>query len=259
MVGVSIGLTDNQQKTLEGLELKIFNGKPLTDKQQITLGELLAKKNAKPTLSQTTKSYLHQLHKEELFNRRKEISSKYLDKGIQVEEQSITLYSNVSNKFFIKNKKRFSNDFITGEPDNIQGKVRDIKSSWDFSTFPLYETGIPNQDYYWQLQGYMALTLLDKAELIYCLVDTPEMIVDDEKRRTGWKLGFIELPEELEKEIEENMSYADIPNQIKVKVFPVQKDEKGLEALYAQIEICRDYLSGLSVQIIENQFKEALA
>ncbi len=46
------------------------------------------------------------------------------------------------------------------------------------STFPWFETEIPNKDYYFQLQGYLWLTNKTEAVLAYCLIDTPLEIVE---------------------------------------------------------------------------------
>lgn len=249
MTGVRPNLTEKQSELLESLIAKQRGGN-ITDKQLITLGQLIEKRDQLPTLSATTKTYLDQLHKEEVFGKREEIRSKYLDKGIQVEEQSITLYSDVTNQLFIKNKDRRLNGFITGEPDNTQGKIRDIKSSWSLATFPMHENQLTNVDYWWQLQGYMELWDLDNAELIYCLVDTPEELINDEMRRTGWKLGFTaDIPDELEKEIRNNMTFSDIPSELRVKVFPVERDRIAMRQLEEQIIRCRAYLNNLSERL----------
>lgn len=249
MTGIKTNnLTERQEKMFFDFQEKMKVGK-ITDKQIVAYGQLLEKKNAKPKLSQTAISYLNELHKEVLFNRRKEIQSKYLDKGIQVEEKSITLYSEVTGKLFIKNKDRFENDFLSGEPDMTEGKVRDIKSSWSFDTFPLYDTEIKNKIYYWQLQSYMALTGLTQAELIYCLVDTPSELIEDEKWRIARATGFVELPEELVNEIEHNLTYNDIPQEFRVKIFKVDKNQKDIEALYKVIDLAREYLTNLSIEI----------
>jgi len=217
-----------------------------------SLGKLMTNSRSKTDpLSQTTKTYLKEIHKEEVFKRSKELTNKYLDKGTQVEEQSISLYSEVNGELFIKNKKRFNNDYITGEPDSIKGKVIDIKSSWDFSTFPLHETEIPNKNYIWQLQGYMALTELKEAELVYCLVDTPDLLVEDEKRRTSWKSGYLELPEKISQEIERNMYYMDIPKELRVKTFKLEYSQEAIDSLQERITLCRAYLNGLSEQLAE--------
>lgn len=256
MTGVKPNLTEKQEQTLSGLKSKQADNK-ITDKQLVTLGQLIEKRDAKPDLSATTKSYLKELHAQEVFGKTSEIKSKFLDKGIQVEEDSITLYSDIIGRPFYKNKERRSDDWITGEPDNAKDKIRDIKSSWSLDTFPMYETALKNQDYYWQLQGYMELFDLDDAELIYCLVDTPEMLVDDEKRRTSWKLGMIELTEELENEIERNMRFDDIPQELRCRVFPVQRDRNAMAQLREQITRARNYMTQLSEELggrlIENQ------
>jgi hypothetical protein len=251
MTGVKPNLTDNQKAELVRLYDKRLDGK-ITDKQLITLGDLLSKRDANPELSVTTKSYLQELHAQELFGKKKEIQSKYLDKGIEVEEQSITLYSDVTGELFIKNKDRKENDFITGEPDNKQGKIRDIKSSWDLTTFPMHDTKLSNSDYYWQLQGYMQLFDLDESELIYCLVDTPEHLINDALYWTARKMNTLEgLPDELENEIRNNMTFSDIPKEIRCKVFTVERDRLAMKQLEEQIIRCREYMNQLSIDLGE--------
>ena len=244
-VGMKTGLTQNQAEELRTLREKIHNYK-ITDKQLVTLGSLIEKQNAIPTLSNTTKSYLKEIHAREVFGKKKDIQSRYLDKGIMVEEHGITLYSEVTNSLFIKNKERKMNDYFSGECDNAQQKIRDIKCSWDLDTFPMHQEKLDNQDYYWQLQGYMDLWNLQSAELIYCLVDTPEILIEDEKRKMLYRISQMELPQELEQEIENTMRFSDIPQKLRVKVFNVEFDAVGVAALKAQCDLCRLYLNKLS-------------
>jgi len=241
MAGVKPALTQRQKETMTGLLEKQKAGK-ITEKQTITLGSLLDKKNAKPELSTTTKKYLDEIFLEAVFNRKQELRNKYLDKGIMVEESAITLYSEVTGTLFLKNKDRLKNDLIIGECDNAQGKIRDIKSSWDLSTFPMFEEEMNNDIYWWQLQGYMQLWDLDEAELVYCLVDTPAMLIDDEKRRVSWQGGYIDLPQNLEDEITASMRFNDIPPELRVKVYEVERDEAAMQSLEQQIGRCREYL-----------------
>lgn len=217
------------------------------------LGKLMVNPRSKSeTLSKTTMTYLQQLHKEEVFGKCKEISSKHMDKGVEVEEASITLLTDVTGMLFVKNKERRSNDFICGTPDNTQKIIRDIKSSWSMDTFPIYETDIPNKDYYWQLQGYMELWGFDSSELCYCLVDTPEHLIMDEIRRWTWKNNFIECTPEAEEEIRNNMTFSDIPKEFRVKRFIVKRDREAMEQLEQRIKDCREYMNQLS-EIITNQ------
>jgi hypothetical protein len=244
-VGLKPALTANQAKQIIDLRAKVDAGK-ITDKQLITLGELIDKRDAVPTLSATTQTYLKEIHAQEVFGKRKDIQSKFLDKGNMVEEQAITLYSEVTGQLFLKNRERKNNGLIVGTCDNAQGKIRDIKSSWDLGTFPLHEDTLPNKDYWWQVQGYMELWDLDSAEVIYCLVDTPDILIEDEKRKMLYRIGEFDLPPELEAEIMNTMTFSDIPKELRCRVYPVERDREAMAMLKDQIVRCREYLNGLS-------------
>ena len=229
------------------------------------LGKLMTNpRSKKEVLSATTKKYLQEIHKESLFGKTTEIESKYLTKGIQVEDASIEMLNRVTGVSFDKNMEFFEDDFICGTPDIIDRPkidnnhkvcLIDIKSSWDFTTFPMHEDYLPNKNYYWQMQGYMSLTDVNTSSVIYCLVDTPNNLIQDEVRRVGWKLGMIEVPMDLESEIYERLQYADIPEELRIKKFEVEYNEEDIKKLYERIEICREYLTDLSVGLGERIIK----
>jgi len=198
------------------------------------------------TLSETCKSYLSDVFIKEKYGRVKDISNKYLEKGIQVEEDSITLLSRFSRKFYNKNEDTFKNDFISGTPDILDNNcVIDIKSSWDIFTFFKSKEEL-NKMYYWQLQGYMALTGATRAELVYCLVDTPEHILEAEKRKLAYKLGEGSQDNEEFKPLFENLEklskYLDIPVNERVFVKQIERNEKDIERIYSRVLECREYL-----------------
>jgi hypothetical protein len=194
-------------------------------------------------LSQTAKTYVQDLVLEEKYGIRKEFSSRYTDKGNEVEDLSIGLVNDVLNyKFIYKNDEHFTNDWITGTPDvNTDEVLIDVKSSWDASTFPFFETELPNKDYYYQLQGYMWLTGKMESVLAYCLIDTPLEMVEDEVRRAHWKLHLIEESKELREEIESKHKFSHIPKNRRVKYWFVQKDESVIEQIKERVELCREY------------------
>jgi hypothetical protein len=245
MTGCKPPLTANQTARVAELKAK---GK-LTDKQHIELGGLLDKMLHTPSLSVTTESKMQEYFKEIEFNRSTDLRSKYLDKGIMVEEQAITLVSEVLDLFLVKNRERKSNAYLTGEPDNVQTKVRDIKSSWDLKTFPMFDTELVNKTYWWQVQAYMELFDIDEAEVIYCLVDTPEILIQDELRRVSWQMNYIDTPKDLEDEVRHNMTFADIPKELRVKRFNVPRDRESMAMVEPQVIRCREYLSKLKQQI----------
>lgn len=220
------------------------------------LGKLMTNpRYKKDALSATTRRYLQELHKEVLFGKSTDLQSKYLDKGKQVEDESITLYNNVTGDSAVKNEEFFSNNYICGTPDIVGSKLIDIKSSWDFTTFPMHEETLPSKDYYWQLQGYMELTQQKESWIAYCLVDTPTQLIQDEVRRLGWQLGMIEVPMDLEAEVYERLQYSDIPAELRIKMFRVEYNDEDIQRLYERIEICREHLTDLSVGLGERIIK----
>ncbi len=286
MVGVSPALTVNQEKDLSELRSKMLAGK-ITDKQIIKMGDLIRKKEEKPELSKSVETHLADIHKGFFMKRDRQISNKFTEKGIIVEEKSITLYSEVKNTLFLKNQKYYKNKFIHGTPDNVQKKVRDMKNSWSLDSFPMYETVIGNKDYEWQLQGYMELTGIKEAELVYALVDTPNKIIIDELRRLDWKQGIYDIngnvkedriplvvetvtnmiytEQGLDEFCQESMSiekkwftdFFEIPKELRIKVFELEYSKEAIQALYEQIRLCRERLNSLTVEMSSQLFKVA--
>ena len=145
------------------------------------LGKIMTNPRKKSeTLSATCKTYIKELVKEDLFGYKSTIDSKYLTKGIDMEDTSIDLYNEVHGTLYLKNTERLSNEFITGECDiNAGDKIIDIKSSWSLDTFPASPEDVNNKDYEWQLRAYMWLYDKPKAELAYCMVSTPDYLLKD--------------------------------------------------------------------------------
>jgi len=129
-------------------------------------------------LSVGAKTFIAKQAKEFVYGFDEKISSKYMDKGIQVEDQSIELLNSVLFTTYQKNTERKDNDWITGECDIFTGdSIIDIKSSWSLTTFPALAEQGEDKDYEWQLRAYMWLWNVDKASIAYCLVSTPEDLI----------------------------------------------------------------------------------
>jgi len=147
------------------------------------LGKIMTNPRKKSeTLSATCKTYIKELVKEDLFGYKSTIDSKYLTKGIDMEDTSIDLYNEVHGTLYLKNTERLSNEFITGECDiNAEDKIIDIKSSWSLETFPASPEDIDTvkTGYEWQLRAYMWLYDKPKAELAYCMVSTPDYLLKE--------------------------------------------------------------------------------
>jgi len=188
------------------------------------LGKLMTSPRSKSeTLSQTTKSYLEEWVKEQIYGVKKQINSKYIQKGLALEDTAIEFYSVAENKsFMIKNLDHFEDDFFTGTPDCIfEDVVYDFKTSWDCYTFPLFDE-VPDMGYYYQLQVYMHLMGLKKAKLVYTLQDTPDYLT-----------------------YEEPVSYSHVENKYRIKEFDIDYDPQVIETAKAKIIECRDYVKEL--------------
>ena len=212
------------------------------------LGKIMTNSRSKSeVLSKTCKTYLQELAIEEMYGIKKEFSSRYTDKGNLVERESIDLAQDVLDYgFMYKNEEHFNNDFLTGTPDvNTDNILLDVKSSYDATTFPFFAEDIPNKDYYYQLQGYMALCNKRKSVLAYCLINTPSEIVEDEVRREHWKNHLIDESEELRQEVEAKHNFDHIPAEKRIKTFEVRYDKDVVKAIYDRVKECREYYKTL--------------
>lgn len=147
-------------------------------------------------MSATTKAVVRAIYIEKKYNRRKEISSKQMEKGILQERAAIELYSRVKGKKFVKNEIRLHDEYITGEIDcsdqeNILETKQgvDIKCVWSIHTLPFPDDKLPDV-YEWQNQGYMRLIKTAKSWVTaYVCVNTPAHLMLDEKLKLWYKMG----------------------------------------------------------------------
>jgi len=212
------------------------------------IGKIMTSPKSKgEVLSQTTKTYLQELAIEEIYGIRKEFSSRYTDKGNEVEDLSIALCNDVLDLGFIyKNEEHFTNDWITGTPDvNTNEILLDVKSSYDATTFPFFDLELTNKMYLYQMHGYMWLTGKEESLLCYCLIDTPLQIVEDEIRREHWKASLIEESLDLRAFVQSKHTFGHIPKEKRLKTFKIAKDEKVIEDIKTRIELCREYYNEL--------------
>jgi len=198
-------------------------------------------------LSQTAKTYIEEEVLRAKYGVIKPFYSRYTDKGNLVEGEAIEMASKALELGLIwKNEEHFTNDFLTGTPDvNTDDILLDVKSSWDATTFPFFATEIPTKDYYYQLQGYMELTGKTEALLVYCLVNTPIEMVEDEIRRAHWNAHLLEEDLDLRDEILKRHVFDHIPLNRRVKVFKVEKDEQVINEIKDRVELCREYYNTL--------------
>jgi len=195
-------------------------------------------------LSKTAQKHLIEVYIAEKYGRKRDIQTKQMKKGVEAEQESIDLLSMYLKLPFSKNEERFKNEFITGLPDIINGDtIIDIKSSYG---------NIPDKLdnlYYWQMQSYMWLTGTRNATIAYCLVNTPENIIQQEKYYLLKKMDVIseESPEFIKEamKIEFNMTFDDIKMDERILMFSVSRSEDDILRIENKVLKARTFLQEL--------------
>ena len=219
------------------------------------IGKLMTNDRSGKKIGQTAITSLQEIVMFDKYGFVKDISSKYLEKGIQNEKTSIRLAIDVLGWFDVDPdapQQRLVNDWITGQPDiNTKSKGADIKSSWSALTFPFFvdENECPNQIYFWQLQSYCWLTNKDSFDLVYCLTDSPEQMILDEINRMVWKnlsnpifaeYTQSEIEDHFDEVVRKQMTFGNIPKEKRVKKFTIKADDESIEKMKSRIIECRE-------------------
>lgn len=217
------------------------------------IGKLMTDPRSKSeTISETTKAYLVDVVCDEKYNRRWEIYGKALAKGTVCEEDSITILSRFLKKLYVKNETCLKNDFVKGTPDTFDGVsiesaevIYDTKTPEDIRSFLSKQVKNDNKDYYWQMQAYMDLSGASVAYIAYCLVNSPQAIIESEKRKAIWSAGIKddELPEGFLEQIDYNYTYDDIPLEERIYLVKVERNQEDIEKMHQRVVDCRKWLN----------------
>lgn len=219
--------------------VEIKNVKILELEKEIASLELV--KDVKE-LSETAKSYCKEWLISKFTGKEKEVKSKYLERGHEMEESAIQRVAKHYNCELVKNETQLENDFFTGMYDTINyERVIDTKVPFDCFTFPYFVT-VVDSDYYGQLQGYMDLTGLKKASLAYCLENGSHSQID----RLSWQIAKIKDKDEPDidewDEADKKLSYDHLPEYLRIKVFEFEFDNEYIEKAKERVLMARKYI-----------------
>lgn len=147
-----------------------------------------------------------------------------MEKGKVCEEESIELYNEVNDTFYVKNIERITIGNLTGECDLLDKSnslVIDIKTAYSKKTFPLMLK--ISKLYEWQLRAYMYLYDVNEAELAYCLVNTPaDLIIRNEPHH--WH------------------NVEDVPINLRVSTLRISRDAEKENQMLNRIKLCTKYI-----------------
>lgn len=248
-------LTETQEKYEKLLKKDGKQGLGYLDKISKLTQELpmLETQKDEEYLSKSCQSYLTKTYALEKYNRIKDVQTKEMVKGVEVEDTSIELFSKMEGKWYEKNTSRLNNGIVSGTPDLFDGesidkaeRVIDIKSSYDIETFLKNITQPLSSTYYWQIQGYLWLTSAPVGVISYCLVNTPESIVNQQAEYLMRKLDVATTENPLYKreyeKLVRNMTFDDIPMEERIIRIEVQRNDDDIEKIYKKVLKCREYL-----------------
>jgi hypothetical protein len=176
-----------------------------------------------------------------------------MEKGTIVEDDSIALYSRIEGEIFYKNDQEVSNQFFKGHPDLYLGddilnakQVDDIKSSYELDTFIPKLIDPLDKTYEAQLNVYYDLCNCPKGNLVYVLVDAPETVLNDERRRLFYAMNVIsEESTEFKRAVahlEKLLTYKDIPEEERIIKIPVPRNDELIEKMKKKAPRLREWL-----------------
>lgn len=284
-----VGLSDKQQEKLDKYDKAIADGLTITPKQmeerddfkkrlvtkkELTpneakkLSEIIEKDKADPELSKGAKTYIKSVWLENEKGFREDITSKHCKKGLQAEEDSITLISMIDDVMYSKNTKRVTKANLTGECDVIHHNkeldvviIDDVKTSWNPRTFM---SSVLTTEYEWQGRAYMYLYDAEVFRLRYCLVDCPPEVYFTEKESALYRFkkenGIIDdaLEEnalaisDFEKQFDKNFLYADSGryNEVeRVKTFMIDRDLEMEDTLIKAVQLGVKYYKTITLNM----------
>ena len=93
--------------------------------------------------------------------------------------------------------------------------------------------------------GYCWLTGKTKARVVYCLVDTPEEIIQDEIRRVSWSKLEIQVSDEVEAEVRFQHEFDRIAENKRVRTYLVELTEEDIAKVTERIVEARKYYNEL--------------
>jgi hypothetical protein len=209
-------------------------------------------------LSVTCQKELVKIYNQELYGRKKDITTRQMDKGIAVEKAAIKLVAKLEGKQFYKNTELYDNEWFKGHPDIlaindefITEECSDIKCSWELDTFMPKLIESVDKSYEAQLNVYYDLTGTNGGNLYYCLLSAPKHLINMEKeflfnRMAKNQDGILteQSPNYLEAvaEMENLMDYEDIDYRERVIKIPVPRNDELIQKMKDKVPILRNWL-----------------
>lgn len=174
--------------------------------------------------------------------------------GILKENYSINLISRIYGKQLYRNKKTIKNDRLLGIIDAWDTQewedsdcVHEIKTTSDICKFNIRKRYPLSKDALLQVQGYMALTGKEIAEVNFCLVDHPESVILEQKEALFKYLCPDGIPDSRFNDewatMESRLRFAHVPDRERIFTCIVDRNEELIDRIYKKVDDCRKWLN----------------
>jgi hypothetical protein len=204
-------------------------------------------------LSVTCQKELIKIYNQEVYGRKKDITTKQMDKGIACEDEAIKMFGRVDGGVrYYKNGFELENEWFKGHPDvfNVDAThIFDIKCSWDLDTFMPKLIEEPDKGYIAQLNVYYDITETQGGGIVYCLVSAPDHIINQELENLQYrmakntdKIDFSADYGKAARELRHLMFFNDIPESERVIKIPIPRNEELIQKMKDKVPVLREWL-----------------
>ena len=186
-------------------------------------------------ISDTAKSAIRDIVKEDLYGFRSFTGNQYTQKGNLLEDLAIEMSGKMRLRNYQKHVGRVENELITGECDVLDLKnklIIDTKCTWDIGTHPFFADEamekVKKAGYDVQMQAYMWLYECERAEIDFWLFPCPPELLN------GWD-DIDQLVHLVEK--------IDIRERKTTVV--IERDEAIIQKIKDKVPHCQEYYAKL--------------
>ncbi|MFW1741272.1 hypothetical protein [Acinetobacter johnsonii] len=197
--------------------------------------EFLIQKLKTMSLSDSAKSAIRDIVKEDLYGFRSFTGNQYTQKGNLLEDLAIEMSGKMRLRNYQKHVGRVENELITGECDVLDLKnklIIDTKCTWDIGTHPFFADEamekVKKAGYDVQMQAYMWLYGCDVANIDFWLFPCPPELLN------GWD-DIDQLAHLVEK--------IDIRERKTTVV--IERDEAIIQKIKDKVPHCQEYYAKL--------------
>ncbi|MGA6877493.1 hypothetical protein [Acinetobacter sp. AND/436] len=189
-------------------------------------------------ISDTAKSAIRDIVKEDLYGFRSFTGNQYTQKGNLLEDLAIEMSGKMRFRNYQKHVGRVENELITGECDvlDLERKlIIDTKCTWDIGTHPFFADEamekVKKAGYDVQMQAYMWLYECEVAEVDFWLFPCPVELTKDWDDREQ----LIDMVEAID--IRERLT-----------TVTIERDEAIIQKIKDKIPHCQEYYAKLMAE-----------